>query len=93
MSVLSFADVAVRYGKHDAVRGFSDEVGSGEWLGVIGPNGAGKSSLLRAVAGIAPARMTPGAFITRLPFAYDAAPRPGRWRHRHLHQPPATYRL
>jgi iron complex transport system ATP-binding protein len=30
-------------------------VSPGEWLAVIGPNGAGKSSLLKAVAGLAPA--------------------------------------
>ncbi|MGI9644030.1 MAG: ABC transporter ATP-binding protein [Ilumatobacteraceae bacterium] len=52
MSDLHFVDVAVSYGKREAVRPFTDEVRSGEWLGLIGPNGAGKSSLLRAVAGI-----------------------------------------
>ncbi len=52
MSVLTFADIAVDYDDRSAVRPFSDEVASGEWLGVIGPNGAGKSSLIRAVAGL-----------------------------------------
>ncbi len=52
MSVLAFVDVAVSYGAEQAVRPYTDVVGSGEWLGVIGPNGAGKSSLLRAVAGL-----------------------------------------
>ncbi len=52
MSVLGFAEVAVRFGAQDAVLPFTDRVRSGEWLGLIGPNGAGKSSLLRAVAGL-----------------------------------------
>ncbi len=52
MSSIEFRDVGVRYGKHDVVRGFTDTVRSGEWLGLIGPNGAGKSSLLKAVVGV-----------------------------------------
>ncbi len=52
MSELTLTDVSVSYARHDAVRGFSGTVESGEWVGVIGPNGAGKSSLLRAVAGL-----------------------------------------
>jgi iron complex transport system ATP-binding protein len=42
----------VRYGRLEVVRGFTERVRSGEWLGLIGPNGAGKSSLLRAITGI-----------------------------------------
>jgi len=52
MSSIEFRDVGVRYGKRDVVRGFTDTVRSGEWLGLIGPNGAGKSSLLKAVVGV-----------------------------------------
>ena len=52
MSDLAFDDVTVTYDGADAVRGFSDVVSTGEWVGLIGPNGAGKSSLLRAVAGL-----------------------------------------
>ncbi len=52
MTSLAFTDVAVRYGQHDALSGFTDTVRPGEWLCLIGPNGAGKSSLLRAVAGV-----------------------------------------
>ncbi len=40
--------------RSEVVRGFTDTVRSGEWLGLIGPNGAGKSSLLKAVVGVVP---------------------------------------
>jgi iron complex transport system ATP-binding protein len=56
MSSLELRDVGVQYGKREVVRGFSHLLRSGEWLGLIGPNGAGKSSLLKAIAGIVPAR-------------------------------------
>ena len=52
MSSLELRDLAVAYGKRQALAPFSDVVHSGEWLGLIGPNGAGKSSLLRAVVGL-----------------------------------------
>ena len=52
MSSLELRDLAVAYGKREALAPFSDVVHSGEWLGLIGPNGAGKSSLLRAVVGV-----------------------------------------
>lgn len=55
MSSIEFRDVAVSYGRRAVVRGFSDTVRSGEWLGLIGPNGAGKSSLLKSVVGVVPA--------------------------------------
>jgi iron complex transport system ATP-binding protein len=54
MSSIELCDVRVRYGKTEVVRGFTDTVRSGEWLGVIGPNGAGKSSLLKAIVGVVP---------------------------------------
>lgn len=53
MADVVFDGVSVAYGQRTAVSGFTDAVGSGDWLGVIGPNGAGKSSLLRAIAGLA----------------------------------------
>jgi len=53
VSSLGLVDVAVRYGRRQALSPFTDTVRSGEWLGLIGPNGAGKSSLLRAVVGLA----------------------------------------
>ena len=52
MSSLELREVAVQYGRRQALAPFSDVVHSGEWLGLIGPNGAGKSSLLRAVVGL-----------------------------------------
>jgi iron complex transport system ATP-binding protein len=54
MSSLSFVDLSVRYGRRDAIAGFTDTVRPGEWLCLIGPNGAGKSSILRATAGLVP---------------------------------------
>lgn len=54
MSSIEFRDVGVSYGKREVIRGFTDTVRSGEWLGLIGPNGAGKSSLLKAVVGVVP---------------------------------------
>jgi iron complex transport system ATP-binding protein len=54
MSSLAFTDLGVRYGKRDAIVGFTDTVRPGEWLCLIGPNGAGKSSILRATAGLVP---------------------------------------
>jgi len=56
MSSLEFREVAVRYGKRQALGPFSDRVAPGEWVGLIGPNGAGKSTLLRAVSGLVPYR-------------------------------------
>jgi iron complex transport system ATP-binding protein len=55
MGELGLEGVEVTYGRRCALAPFSDSVASGEWLGVIGPNGAGKSSLLKAIAGLAPA--------------------------------------
>jgi iron complex transport system ATP-binding protein len=52
VSSLELRDLAVSYGRREALAPFSDVVRSGEWLGLIGPNGAGKSSLLRAVVGV-----------------------------------------
>jgi len=52
VSSLELRQLAVSYGRHEALAAFTDRVQSGEWLGLIGPNGAGKSTLLRAVVGI-----------------------------------------
>ncbi len=52
MSSIAFDRVAVSYGKREVVAPFTEQVQSGEWLGLIGPNGAGKSSLLRATVGL-----------------------------------------
>jgi iron complex transport system ATP-binding protein len=52
MSSIAFDRVTVSYGKREVVAPFTEQVHSGEWLGLIGPNGAGKSSLLRAAVGL-----------------------------------------
>jgi len=50
--VISLETVTVRYGSSPAVSALTEEIGSGEWVGLIGPNGAGKTTLLSAVAGL-----------------------------------------
>jgi iron complex transport system ATP-binding protein len=52
--VIALADVSVRFGPAEVVRGISLDVPRGEWLGLIGPNGAGKTTLLRALGGLVP---------------------------------------
>jgi iron complex transport system ATP-binding protein len=53
MSTVVLDEVAVNYGRQQALAPYSGRVESGEWVGLIGPNGAGKSSLLKAIAGLA----------------------------------------
>ena len=53
-SLLAIEKVCVRYGKAEAVRDVSLEVGRGQTATVIGPNGAGKTSLLTAAIGLLP---------------------------------------
>jgi branched-chain amino acid transport system ATP-binding protein len=50
--VLVAADVAVSYGKHQAVESASFSVLAGEFVSLVGPNGHGKSSLVGALAGV-----------------------------------------
>ena len=51
-ALLSVTDAHVAYGKVEAVRSVSLEVGANEIVTIVGANGAGKSSLIRAIHGI-----------------------------------------
>ena len=55
-ALLDVSDVHIAYGKVEAVRGVSLEVGDNEIVTIIGANGAGKSTLLNAVMGVLPLR-------------------------------------
>jgi branched-chain amino acid transport system ATP-binding protein len=55
-ALLQVADVHIAYGKVEAVRGVSLEVGDNEIVTIIGANGAGKTTLLNAIMGILPLR-------------------------------------
>ncbi len=49
---LSIRDLAKRYGRQEAVKGVSFEVGPGEIFGLLGPNGAGKTSIIEMILGL-----------------------------------------
>jgi len=51
-SILEAAELSVRYGSTEAVRGISFSLKAGEVVGLIGPDGAGKTSTLRVLAGL-----------------------------------------
>lgn len=53
-ALLEVADVHIAYGKVEAVRGVSLDVGANEIVTIIGANGAGKSTLLNAIMGVLP---------------------------------------
>jgi branched-chain amino acid transport system ATP-binding protein len=68
-ALLQVTDAHVAYGKVEAVRAVSLEVGQTEIVTIIGANGAGKTTLLNAVMGILPLKGTiffSGADISRL---------------------------
>jgi branched-chain amino acid transport system ATP-binding protein len=52
--MLEARDIAVHYGRHQALDGVSLDVAKGEIVVVLGANGAGKSTMLRAIAGLVP---------------------------------------
>lgn len=53
--MLEISDLHVKYGRVEAVRGFSASVLPGRITLVLGPNGAGKSTSLLAISGMLPA--------------------------------------
>jgi len=53
--LLRVADLHVRYGEMEAVRGVSFEVMAGQAVGLLGANGAGKTTVLKTVMGLIPA--------------------------------------
>ena len=57
-ALLEVRDLAVSYGKVEAVHRVSLDVGEGRIVTVIGPNGAGKTTLLAAIMGLLPSRGT-----------------------------------
>lgn len=50
-AVLAIADLHIRYGDRDVLRGLNLSVAAGEIYGLLGPNGAGKTTLIRTVCG------------------------------------------
>lgn len=52
---LTARNINVLHGEFTAVNNVSLTLHAGEWVSLVGPNGAGKSSLLKALAGLAPA--------------------------------------
>ncbi len=56
--MLSVRNLSVRFGAAEILDGVGFELAPGTVTALIGPNGAGKSSLLKAVAGLIPARCT-----------------------------------
>jgi len=53
-ALLTVTDAHVAYGKVEAVRSVSLEVGTNEIVTIVGANGAGKTTLLSAIMGILP---------------------------------------
>ena len=51
-ALLEVRNLAVTYGRVEAVRDVSLAVDAGEYVSIIGNNGAGKSSTLKAIAGV-----------------------------------------
>lgn len=52
MATVGLQDVWKRYGKVEAVKGISMEIGDGEFVALLGPSGCGKTSTMRMIAGL-----------------------------------------
>jgi branched-chain amino acid transport system ATP-binding protein len=52
--LLELRDIHVHYGKIEALKGISLEVGEGEIVSLIGANGAGKTTTLKTISGLRP---------------------------------------
>ncbi len=52
MPALAVTELRKTYGRVEALRGVSLEVGEGELFGLLGPNGAGKSTLVKIACGL-----------------------------------------
>lgn len=72
-ALLLTEEIAVAYGRIEAVRGVSLKVTAGEIVAVLGANGAGKSSLLKSVYGLVAPR---GGTVK-----FDGRPLPPRSTH------------
>lgn len=72
-ALLSTEEIAVAYGRIEAVRGVSLSVAAGEIVAVLGANGAGKSSLLKSIYGL----VAPRAGTVQ----FDGRPLPPRATH------------
>ena len=76
-ALLRVADAHVAYGKVEAVRSVTLEVGDNEIVTIIGANGAGKTTLLNAIMGILPLRGNVAFAGQDISAARDRGPRRG----------------
>jgi ABC-2 type transport system ATP-binding protein len=75
--VIDVADLRMRYGSHEAVRGIDLRVRRGEVLAFLGPNGAGKTTTVEILEGY---RTRTGGTVSVL--GQDPAKTDGSWRAR-----------
>ena len=52
MNLIEVADLHVRYGDYEAVKGVSFSLGKGEILGIVGESGSGKSTIAKTLMGL-----------------------------------------